>query len=91
MLLGNIMDKAIFVIDEHTINAANTNENTLFGMDVEKLLDSLPEEPIFDLIVTSPPYNIGKALSRCDISSPLCKQSKTIFNIHRQVLRTCIQ
>lgn len=32
----------------------------LFLMDVEKFLDALPEEPIFDLVVTSPPYNIGK-------------------------------
>lgn len=29
-------------------------------MDVLKFLDSLPKEPIFDLVVTSPPYNIGK-------------------------------
>lgn len=29
-------------------------------MDVEKLLDALPVEPLFDLVVTSPPYNIGK-------------------------------
>lgn len=28
---------------------------------VEELLDRLPEEPLFDLIVTSPPYNLGKA------------------------------
>jgi len=34
--------------------------NRLFLLDVEKMLDSLPEEPIFDLVVTSPPYNIGK-------------------------------
>lgn len=32
----------------------------LFLMDVECFLDSLPEEPIFDLVVISPPYNIGK-------------------------------
>ncbi len=36
------------------------NENAMFGMDVERFLDLLPEEPIFDLVVTSPPYNIGK-------------------------------
>lgn len=39
---------------------ASKNENIIFGMDVETFLDSLPEEPIFDLVVTSPPYNIGK-------------------------------
>ena len=29
--------------------------------DVEKFLDALPSQPLFDLVVTSPPYNIGKA------------------------------
>ena len=42
------------------IASVNFNQNTIFAMDVEKFLDSLPEEPIFDLVVTSPPYNIGK-------------------------------
>ena len=36
------------------------NLTQLFLMDVEQLLDALPLEPIFDLVVTSPPYNIGK-------------------------------
>lgn len=42
------------------IMSVTRNDIALFGMDVEKFLDSLPEEPIFDLVVTSPPYNIGK-------------------------------
>jgi adenine-specific DNA-methyltransferase len=33
----------------------------IWNGDVEKFLAALPMEPIFDLIVTSPPYNIGKA------------------------------
>lgn len=32
----------------------------IFQGDVEKALDSMPDEPIFDLIITSPPYDIGK-------------------------------
>lgn len=32
----------------------------LWNGDVEALLAKLPEEPIFDLVVTSPPYNLGK-------------------------------
>ena len=32
----------------------------LFLMDAEEFLDSLPNKPVFDLVVTSPPYNIGK-------------------------------
>ncbi len=38
----------------------HTNENTLYLGDCASFLDSLPMEPIFDLVVTSPPYNIGK-------------------------------
>lgn len=32
--------------------------------DSEAFLSSLPEEPLFDLVVTSPPYNIGKSYER---------------------------
>lgn len=32
----------------------------LFQMDAEHFLDALPMQPIFDLVVTSPPYNLGK-------------------------------
>lgn len=32
----------------------------LWQGDTEKLLDQLPNEPIFDLVISSPPYNIGK-------------------------------
>lgn len=32
----------------------------LWHGDVENFLDSLPEVPLFDLVITSPPYNIGK-------------------------------
>ncbi|WP_200884570.1 DNA-methyltransferase [Methylotenera sp. N17] len=34
---------------------------SLWNGDVEAFLKCLPEEPIFDMIVSSPPYNIGKA------------------------------
>ena len=32
----------------------------LWDGDVKKLLELLPHEPMFDLVVTSPPYNLGK-------------------------------
>ncbi len=38
----------------------DATRSQLYLMDVERFLDALPEEPIFDLVVTSPPYNIGK-------------------------------
>lgn len=33
---------------------------SIWNCDVERFLAAMPMEPIFDLIVTSPPYNIGK-------------------------------
>ena len=33
----------------------------LWNGDVLKLLNQLPEDPFIDLVVTSPPYNIGKS------------------------------
>ena len=42
----------------------NTATTQLFLMDVEKFLDALPMQPIFDLVVTSPPYNLlGRQLT----------------------------
>ena len=46
------------------IKSIKAEDNVLFGMDVEKVLDNLPEEPIFDLVVTSPPYDIGKSYEK---------------------------
>jgi adenine-specific DNA-methyltransferase len=40
------------------------NIYSLWQSDVEVLLHSLPKEPIFDLVVTSPPYNIGKSYEK---------------------------
>lgn len=37
-----------------------SENHALWQGDVERFLKALPEEPLFDLIVTSPPYNIGK-------------------------------
>ena len=46
--------------DTSCLTEGSNKQSILFCMDVEKMLDSLPEEPIFDLVITSPPYNIGK-------------------------------
>lgn len=36
-------------------------DHAVWQGDVEAFLDGLPRKPLFDLVVTSPPYNIGKA------------------------------
>lgn len=42
------------------VKKIKSDMNVLSCMDAEAFLDALPEEPLFDLVVTSPPYNIGK-------------------------------
>lgn len=41
--------------------AVQIPDYAIWNGDVEALLAQLPKEPIFDLIVSSPPYNIGKS------------------------------
>ena len=54
----------------------NIATTQLFLMDVEKFLDALPMQPIFDLVVTSPPYNIGKeSLKRYILGSKITEAS----------------
>lgn len=38
----------------------NLSNYFIWNGDSESFLDNLPSEPLFDLVVTSPPYNIGK-------------------------------
>jgi len=46
---------------EKNSNHINLPDTYIWHGDVEKFLDWLPDRPIFDLVFTSPPYNIGKA------------------------------
>jgi adenine-specific DNA-methyltransferase len=36
------------------------HDNIIWNRDVSQLVSKLPAKPLFDLVVTSPPYNIGK-------------------------------
>ena len=60
-IVVNNEEPRIAIIDnKRAENFADVKQTQLYFMDVLKFLDSLPKEPIFDLVVTSPPYNIGK-------------------------------
>lgn len=48
--------------------------------DVLEFLRGLPEEPLFDLIVTSPPYNIGKEYETRQGLDKYIKWQETIIN-----------
>ena len=77
------MDSITVINDIESIKSIQPNKNTLFEMDVEQFLDSLPEEPIFDLVVTSPPYNIGKEYEKkTDIDTYIKWQERIIKKIY---------
>lgn len=77
------MSEIKVVRDANDIAQINLTDNTVFGMDVEKFLDSLPEEPIFDLVVTSPPYNIGKEYeTRVALEQYIAWQKRIIEKIY---------
>ncbi|WP_298261933.1 site-specific DNA-methyltransferase [Bradyrhizobium sp.] len=38
----------------------DSRDNIIWNRDVASVLHKLPEKPLFDLVITSPPYNIGK-------------------------------
>ncbi len=48
------------LIDAKTNFHHRLSKNLIWHGDVEIFLDRLPKRPIFDLVITSPPYNIGK-------------------------------
>ena len=58
--MSNIHSQEVLIIRPDEEISKGFSNNALYLMDCEKMLDALPEEPIFDLVVTSPPYNIGK-------------------------------
>ena len=45
---------------KHRVRQGNLPRALLWHGDVEVFLDALPEDAKFDLVITSPPYNIGK-------------------------------
>lgn len=65
------------------ISTASLGDNIIFGLDVEKVLDRLPNKPLFDLVVTSPPYDIGKEYeNRMPLSDYVEWQRRIISKIY---------
>jgi adenine-specific DNA-methyltransferase len=63
----------------YTKRASARADVAVFNIDVSRFLEGLPLEPVFDLIVTSPPYNLGKPYEqRLDIHSYLVWQRTVI-------------
>ena len=82
-------DKVKIIKSAKGIKAARTDENIIFGLDVEKVLDNLPEEPLFDLVVTSPPYDIGKSYEkRMPLEDYVAWQKRIIQKIYPRLKDT---
>lgn len=60
------------------------SEAALWKGDVIDLLESLPKKKIFDLVITSPPYNIGKAYEK---KSSL----NDYFEFHQNVIKQIVK
>jgi adenine-specific DNA-methyltransferase len=56
--------RSLAIVKEAGPRLVQMPEFVLFEGKVETFLAELPREPVFDLIVSSPPYNIGKAYER---------------------------
>ena len=77
------MNEVRVVRDVADIGSVATTENAIFGMDVEAFLDSLPIAPLFDLVVTSPPYNIGKEYeTRVSLDKYMAWQERILQKIY---------
>lgn len=73
--------RKVHLFDEKKVNAREAlgRDAAIWRGDSEKFLQNLPQEELFDLIVTSPPYNIGKPYeSRTDIDDYLSWQERLI-------------
>jgi adenine-specific DNA-methyltransferase len=59
-----------------------TLDHALWQGDVEMFLQNLPKKPLFDLVVTSPPYNIGKEYeTRTELDKYLSWQRRIIAKL----------
>ncbi len=56
-------------------------DHAIFQGDTEQFLASLPETPLFDLVVTSPPYNIGKSYEKKDALETYLAWQKRIIDL----------
>lgn len=62
------------------------NQYTLWDGDVLTLLKRLPVAELFDLVVTSPPYNLGKEYeSKVTLDAYLAWQEKIIYEVCRRL------
>ncbi len=79
----------VFVTADPSAFVKQHADYALFQGRCEDLLSSLPEQPLFDLIVTSPPYNIGKPYEqKVELQHYKADQKKVITELVKRLKPT---
>jgi adenine-specific DNA-methyltransferase len=79
VVLRNGAKPSVRILKPGRDGGAGLPDYALWQGDVEEFLDTLPLEPLFDLVVTSPPYNIGKPYEkRSELEEYLLWQAKVV-------------
>ena len=76
----------VFVTSSKAVEASDADFSLWHG-DVEKFLRALPKKPIFDLFITSPPYNIGKEYEEKLEMEDYLKQNEKIISLIYPLLK----
>jgi len=58
------MPEIVVAKSQNQLSTLMGSDYALWQGDAEVLLAALPAEPLFDLVVTSPPYNLGKSYEK---------------------------
>jgi len=56
-------------------------DHAIWQGDAETLLTALPNQPLFDLVVSSPPYNIGKSYEKKGALEDYLKWQEQILDL----------
>jgi adenine-specific DNA-methyltransferase len=75
-------ERTIDIIKGANADTWSSRHSIIWNGSAEAFLDAAPAKPIFDLIISSPPYNIGKVYEeRMPLALYLRKQSKLLKNL----------
>lgn len=81
IIVGGASRKSTLKVFRKGVKPPLDLDHAIFQGDAEQFLSSLPETPLFDLVVTSPPYNIGKSYEKKDALEAYMDWQKRIINL----------
>lgn len=86
---GRSQTNDVMVTSDASVIVRRRPDFAIFNGRCQELLRALPEEPVFDLVVTSPPYNIGKPYEqRVELEQYRKAQKDVIVEIAKRLKST---